>query len=171
MIEESRRYCAQYFWERRYVRGSSVTHRRSFCPDSCRKAQVVSLHSCSRDRAFSSLPYLRMKYWRDGEASICSAVRYHGAAASEGVADECMARLPPCTKEQTPFLVPHHPPTPAAAVWRERNPSPRGTTAELKQGSIYPGTLFAVLVSSGVRAASCMRHAALFLATRTIRYD
>ena len=64
--------------------GLAAAYRRSFCPDSCKKAHVVCLASCSRVRARSAVPYLRIKYCRLGEFSTCSAVRYHGPARSDG---------------------------------------------------------------------------------------
>lgn len=67
----------------RWLRGAA--HRRSFCPDSCRKAQVVRRHSCSRLRAFSTEPYFLTKKARLGELSISSPDMYHGAARSEGI--------------------------------------------------------------------------------------
>ena len=72
-----------------------AAYRRSFWPDSCKNAHVVSRLSCSRDRARSTEPYFRTKYCRDGELSICSAVRYQGEDSEGTLVAPCGALGPP----------------------------------------------------------------------------
>ena len=65
-----------------------VTHRRSFCPASCRKPTVSLRYCASLSLAFSeSPPHFCSRAWRAGVASSCCLVLYHAADGSGGSSD------------------------------------------------------------------------------------